>query len=165
MKKLKDSLPSAFEGMSAEGRAEIAKAQRVQYVRAMWCSLVEPVFLEHTNGVFVFDKEGKREMHVYVDDSLFASELNNRRELLKLQCRERFGETIDVFSIHISKGRHKDTHPFVVDKDEEEISEPLSPEELQRVEEACENIPASPLRDSFRRAMISDLEWKKGQKR
>ena len=145
----------------------LRRAQRAEDIRSMWASLVDPVFLEHTNNVFVFEKDGIVEMHVYVDESIYAAELNNQRELINWRCRQEYGEVIDAFHIHISRGKFKGLHPFA--KEEPETIDgndpvPLSAKEMQTVDKACENIPAGPLRDSFRKAMISDLEWKKGNK-
>lgn len=44
--------------------AQLKKARRVETVRRMWRGLVSQMFLDHTNSVFVFDKDGRREMHV-----------------------------------------------------------------------------------------------------
>lgn len=148
---------------------EIRKAQRIAQVRDMWKDLVEPIILQHTNNVYVFTKDGRREMHVYVDESIYAAELNNRRELLKWQCRERFGEEIDLFDIHISHGRSKQNHPYAEDADVQRAAKaaapvvPLTEEERQRVEEACASIPDPVLKEKFKKAMISDLEWKKSE--
>lgn len=106
-----DSL-SAIPGIDAD---QIRKAQRIGEVRALWESLVEDIFLRHTNGVYIFDEDGKRQMHVYMDESIYAAELNARRELIKLECREKFGEVIDEFHIHISRGKRKTEHPFIND--------------------------------------------------
>lgn len=148
---------------------EIRKAQRVAQVRDMWKDLVEPIILQHTNNVYVFTKDGRREMHVYVDESIYAAELNNRRELLKWQCREKFGEEIDLFDIHISRGRNKQNHPYAEDEEVNRAARasepvvPLTPEEMERVEEACAPIPDPLLREKFKKAMISDLQWKKSE--
>ena len=146
---------------------QVRKAQRVQRVRDMWSHLVDPLFLEHTNNVFVFEKSGRLEMHVYVDESIYAAELNNQRELIKWRCREEYGEDIAAFHIHISRGGYKSHHPFAKTKHgqpDQNPPVPLSKEEMEQVETTCESIPDTCLRACFKKAMISDIEWKKGNK-
>lgn len=165
MKKFSDTVYSALEKIPGMDAGAIRKAARVKQVRDMWAQLVEPAILAHTNGVYVFTKDGKRQMHVYVDESIYAAELNNRRELLKLMCAEQFGEHIDEFAIHISRGQRKLEHPYAQTKKPEidaRPAVPLSQAELQSVEDSVSKIPDSRLREHFKEAMIRDLEWKKG---
>jgi hypothetical protein len=164
MERISSHITESLSSIPGMDIGELKKAQRVSQVRMMWKSLVEDVFLKHTNGVYIFTENGVKQMHVYMDESIYAAELNNRRELIKLQCREQFGEEIDEFHIHISRGKRKAEHPFI----EETISRdnrpsiPLSSRECEDVEKTCENIPDLTLREHFKKAMTSDLEWKKG---
>lgn len=148
--------------------AEIRKARRVEAVRNMWRGLVDQIFLDHTNSVFVFDKDGRREMHVYVDDSLFAAELNAQREIIKWRCLEEYGEAIDDFFIHVSRGAYKDMRPFAAvsdDADKKTALVPLSDADMASVEDICSTIQDEKLKKAFKAAMISDLTWKKSQER
>lgn len=148
--------------------AQLKKARRVESVRRMWRGLVSQVFLDHTNNIFVFDKDGRREMHVYVDDSLFAAELNAQREIIKWRCLEEYGEAIDDFLIHVSRGHYKDQHPFAVPAQEGAAPMPcgeLSLEEEARIARVSSAIPDERLRKAFEEAMISDMRWKKSEKR
>ncbi|WP_283169960.1 DciA family protein [Curtanaerobium respiraculi] len=166
MTKLGDALAAAISGIPGVDGGELIKAQRIAQVRAMWKGLVDPIILAHTNGVYVFTEGGGKQMHVYVDESIFAAELNNQRELLKLQMMERYGEKVDELHIHISKGKYKSIHPFENTSGPLQWrSAPLSASELDRVEESCGGIGEGRLKDAFKRAMIADLEWKKGLKR
>lgn len=148
--------------------AQLKKARRVESVRRMWRGLVSQIFLDHTNSVFVFDRDGRREMHVYVDDSLFAAELNAQREIIKWRCLEEYGEAIDDFLIHVSRGVYKDQHPFAEPAHEGGVPVPceeLTPEEEAKVARAASAIPDKRLREAFEEAMISDMRWKKSEKR
>ncbi|MGN0262592.1 MAG: DUF721 domain-containing protein [Eggerthellaceae bacterium] len=148
--------------------AQLRKARKVESVRRMWRGLVSQMFLDHTNSVFVFDKDGRREMHVYVDDSIFAAELNAQREIIKWRCLEEYGEPIDEFFIHVSRGHYKDQHPFAGPAQSDGAPSPceaLTPEEEAKVEQAASAIPDMRLREAFREAMISDMRWKKSEKR
>lgn len=167
MKSLSDNIADSLSSISHIDAGEIRKAQRVAEVRNIWRDLVEDIFLEHTNAVYIFKEDDRTQMHVYMDESIYAAELNNRRELIKLNCRERFGEVIDDFHIHISRGKKKMDHPFAESKTNElDKKNPiaLSSEEMERVESSCSHIEDENLRHHFEKAMIADLEWKKGNK-
>ena len=143
---------------------ELRRARRIERVRSMWRNLVDPIFLEHTNSVFVFDKDGSREMHVYVDDSIFAAELNAQREIIKWRCLEEYGEQIEDFFIHVSKGRYKSVYPFrhsggnaLADTQ----PTPLTDADMAMIAQNCEKIADSRLREAFRTAMTNDLRRSK----
>lgn len=167
MTKLSGYFGQSLSSIPGVDMDEIRKAQRVKQIRTMWEGLVDQVFLDHTNSVFVFQKDGLTEMHVYVDESIYAAELNNQRELIKWRCRQEYGEVIDSFHIHISRGKYKGNHPFARRKNEEPDKNPpvpLTAEEMEHVDQTCSKIDDERLRMCFRKAMISDLEWKKGNK-
>ena len=62
-----------------------------------------PLFLAHTNNVYILKKDGVKTLIVYVDDSLFAAELNAQRELIRLKLLELFGEDVADFQIKTSR--------------------------------------------------------------
>lgn len=110
-----------------------------------------------------------KQLIVYVDDSIVSAELNARRELIKLQFLEHFGEEIDEFKIIISRGTYKQHHPFAPQADpdyrENVPSVPLDHDERAALAEELEQIEDPRLRESLRRAATADLEWKKGIER
>lgn len=169
MKKLSQQINQAFSDIEGLDQEALAKAYRVGQIRALWAELVEESFLRHTNGVYILKDGDKVVMRVYVDESIYAAELNNRRELLQLQCQERFGKPIDEFQIFISHGLMKQRHPFTDMSSKLSNSYPtyepreLTNEDLAFVEEQCSNIENPTLRQSFRKAMIADLAWKKSK--
>ena len=156
----------------------------------MWESIMrasgDEYILEHTNNVFILDGEDVRaprrdhddrkdagatgtgkQLLAYVDESIVAAELNARRELVKLQFFERFGEEIDEFKIFISRGQYKSHHPFVRARAERRRTSsarpvPLSDDELVAISEQTAGIDNAHLRKAVQRAMVADLEWKKG---
>ena len=156
------SFSRALDLIPETDRMQIKKHRRIQKVRQMWACLVPQVLLDHTNSVFVFDKNGRKQMHVYVDEGIFAAELNNQRELIKLQCAQNFGEIIDDFYIHVSKGKYKDLHPYR-QPSQENTFVPLDDCEISYVEQVSADISDHRLRESFKKAMISDLERKKSE--
>jgi hypothetical protein len=177
-------------GGSAEDAARSARAAEVQ---RMWESIMraggDDYILEHTNNVFILDSRDVRtprrgmddrkdagatgvgkQLLAYVDESIVAAELNARRELVKLQFFEQFGEEIDEFKIFISRGQYKSHHPFVHDEDTPSYIEPATPvpltaEEQASVREQLAGIEDPRLRRAVERAMVADLEWKKGAAR
>ena len=61
------------------------------------------LFLQHTNNVYIVNKDGVKTLIVYVDESIFAAELNAQRELIKLKLLQLFGEEVEDFNIYISR--------------------------------------------------------------
>ena len=164
MKKLAGHIGQSFDANN-EQAIQIRKAIRAGEVRRIWEELVEDYILEHTNGVYILNEDDKRIMKVYVDESIYASELNNRRELIQLLCNERFGEVIDEFQIFISYGNMKKVYPFKKEGEEEADklpAVPLSAQEKEEVEQYSSVIKNERLREKFKKAMTADLEWKKG---
>lgn len=156
-----------LDAFEAEGLdvAELRKAQRVVKVRNLWSKLVEESILDHTNGVYIFHNNDQLEMHVYMDSSLFASEVSNRRALIQEECRIKYHEPIDDVYVHVSQGQKRLLYPFRTTGNETVDGNPaiaLNEDELARVEKVCASIEDQDLRHAFKQAMISDLEWKKG---
>ena len=160
---------------AAQSDVLAAKAARANRVKQMWRSVVEiccrpnaQAFLDHTNSVYIVrDGEGESQrkvLIVYVDDSIFAAELNARREMIKLKMLERFGEDIAEFRILISRGSYKEHHPYRESTPDylppTPPRTPLSAEELDRIRRQAEGIEDERLREALLKAMISGLERK-----
>lgn len=128
-----------------------------------------PLFLAHTNNVFIMDKGGVRTLIVYVDEGIYAAELNAQRELIKLHLLELFGEDIEQFEIHVSKPRYKGNHPYLTKSsdgaDEKAPSIPLDDHERAYVSDTVSAVEDKQLREALQKAMTADLEWKKGENR
>lgn len=107
-----------------------------------------------------------KQLIVYVDDSMVASELNARRELIKMQFALRYGEQLDEFKIYVSRGQYRNNYPFkeqaVLSYAENVPSVPLTPEERQSVHQRVQVIDDPLLRKHLEDTMVADLEWKKG---
>lgn len=144
-----------------------AKAARANKVRQMWRDVVDEMFLAHTNAVYIVNENDEKALIVYVDDSMFAAELDARRELIRLKLLERYNEDIAEFRILVSRGKYKKNYPF---RTEEEASlpfvrakrVPLPAAMRAEIEEQCLAISDPRLREALLRAMISDLELKMG---
>lgn len=180
MKKLGTNIPGLLEQMSSQNPTARLNL-RINQVRARYRDALEDVygpnaqlFLDHTNNVYIMDKDGVRTLIVYVDDSIFAAELNAQRELIKLKLLELFGEEVEAFEIGISRGNYKNNHPYAPSEEEmqgetpgqdkQARSIPLDDDERAYVEDATQGIEDPGLRERIQKAMTADLEWKKGEK-
>lgn len=177
MKKIGADIPKALESLGRDVPNAQQKARAAQ-VCDMWKTAVEEIykasaacFLDHTNAVYLMRKDDVRTLIVYVDESIFAADLNAQRELFKLKFLDRFNEQIEVFEIHISRGSYKNQHPYRVEEgsgawyaeQDKKPSVPLTPVEL---DEACKHagvVEDTAVRRALLRAMVADRDWKKGQ--
>ena len=99
MRKIGPDIQRAVAKLS-EGSESARLNLRIKQVRERYRQAIESVYrksaglhLAHTNNVIIKD----RKLVVFVDDSMFAAELNAQRELIKLRLLELFGEEIDDF--------------------------------------------------------------------
>lgn len=163
-----ERLVARLAGDDAQARVNL----RARQVRARYKAVLESVyresaavFLAHTNNVYIMRKKDVPTLIVYVDDSIFAAELNAQRELIKLKLLELFGEAVEEFEILVSRGAYKDNRPYLEDQAETEASpEPLAP--LSGSEETYISAIASTVEDervrkSFEKAMTADMARRK----
>lgn len=143
------------------------RIKRADQVKEMWAGCVDPIFLEHTNSIFIFTEENEKILVVYVDESIFAAELNAQRELIKLKLLQKYNEDVNSFKIYISRGQYKKNYPF---KDSQYLPQynssipiPLNSEEKEKVEEIISCIEDKNLKEKVRKAIVLDLEWKKSK--
>lgn len=180
MERLGNNIHDELNRMSAHNQSA-RRNLRIKEVLAHYREALENVygpnaqlFLEHTNNVYIMNKNEVRTLIVYVDDSIFAAELNAQRELIKLKLLELFNEEIETFEILISRGNYKLNHPYIDGNDNESPDEqrkmssqtpsiPLSEEEHDHVVSVASTIEDSTLREYVQKAMTADLEWKKGE--
>lgn len=161
---------SSLAGDSDQARINLRAHQvRERFKRALEVVYRDtaPLFLAHTNNVFIMMKGGVRTLIVYVDESIFAAELNAQRELIKLHLLELFGEDIEEFEILVSKPKHKKNHPYLTNSpetlDEKPPSIPLDDDEKEYVSNTVSTVEDNRLREALRKAMTADMEWKKGE--
>lgn len=166
MRKLSQDILKVVNEVDEENESLAKKAYRAAQVRAMWSECVGEIFLDHTNSIYIVREEERKTLIVYVDESIFAAELNAQRELIKLKFLQKFGEDIDEFKILISRGNYKKNFPFKLDQNQNLKNKttpiPLSVNEKSRVAEITASIEDTKVRESLERAIVADLEWKKG---
>ena len=167
MKKLGKNIEYLIADMAADSdQARInlrAHQVRSRYRKAIEAVYREsaPLFLDHTNNVYIMKKDGVPTLIVYVDESIYAAELNAQRELIKLQLLELFGEQVEEFEILVSRGNYKNHHPFA---EEEPVAEPpkVDPSQLpdsdrRHVSETVAVVEDEKLRKSLEKAMTADM--------
>ena len=168
MAKLGDSLAS-FLGEVAQDSESNRKQARVIQVRERYREVVKSSYpttyqlvLDHTNSVYILMKEGVKTLIVYVDESIFAAELNAQRELMKLKFKELFGEELEQFDIYVSRGKYKKQHPFAKKDENGETIEktPLDVYERKIVSETSEVVENDRVRMALERAMAANFESK-----
>jgi len=175
MRKVGADIPGVIARMGGDSDAA-RKNMRIQQVRERYREAIESVYpsqtaklhLNHTNKVIITTVKGTCTLIVYVDDSLFAAELNAQRELIKLRLLELFGEEIEDFQIKISRWRkQKEEHPYIETNSlvpEKPSVIPLDDHEKSFVDRTVGRIEDEKIKKSLERAMTADLEWKKGEK-
>ena len=125
------------------------------------------LFLAHTNNVYILKKDGVLTLIVYVDESIFAAELNAQRELIKLKLLQLFGEQVEQFEIHVSRGNYKEYHPYADEHAPEgdpyarAATAPRAKQERTRFEATAENMEDESVRKALQKAMTADLARKK----
>ena len=150
-------------------------SMRARQVRERYRNVIQAVyrntselFLAHTNNVYIMNKDGVQTLIVYVDEPIFAAELNAQRELIKLTLLQFFGEEVEEFKIYVSRGKYKRNHPYL---DEEALNAqtaskplPLDENEQGLVKNTVETLQAPELKKSFEKAMTASLGLKKAEK-
>ena len=160
------------------GKSDTARLNmRVQEVLDRYRQAIESVYpeataalhLAHTNKVIITNVDEMRTLIVYVDESLFAAELNAQRELIRLRLLELFGEEIEQFQIKTSRWRkYREMHPYSNgdsnESDKKPTAIPLEEDEKSFVSRTASVIEDERIRKSLEKAMTADLELKKGEK-
>ena len=174
MRNLGAQLDLAFLKIAKGDSAALVHRRAVQ-VRAEFKEAIEWVyadyastFLKHVNAVYITEEEaGRRLLVVYVDESMFAADLNAQREMVKGWINDRFHENIDVFEIHTSRVRYRGIYPYLEEKtsstngvasDGRKVSiRNLSKEEMFHVKHLSETVENESVKKAFEKAMTADM--------
>ena len=170
MSKLNSNIDEMLEKLGGKD-VQSRKVRRTFQVYDRYKDVIEviykenaPLMLKHTNSVFIFNKDGVKTLAVYVDESIFAAELNAQREMVRLKLLEMFKEKVDQFDIHISRGKYKLQHPYDVENLEMTSRKldvkPLEEAQESYVEQTISVVDNPVLRDRIKKAMTADLQWK-----
>ena len=166
-------------GRLSEGDDKARLVARIAQVHQRYRMVIEkvyrenaPMFLEHTNSVYITDKDGGKTLIVYMDESIFAAELNAQRELIRLYLQQMFAENIETFDIHVSRGKYKKRHPFTTQETAD--GEPalpfdkcrtaLTPEQNEFIRNTLSTVDDAKMRQTLEKAMTADLKRQKKEK-
>lgn len=174
MKKIGSDIQYFVAGLAGD-QDQARINMRAYQVRERYRDVIQTVyrdtadlFLAHTNNVYIMNKDGVRTLIVYVDESIFAAELNAQRELIKLALLQMFNEEVEEFKIYVSRGKYKSNHPYVDEEGENApVSlKPLPLDETEQgfVENTVETLQAQELKKSFEKAMTASLGLNKAEK-
>lgn len=153
-------------------------------VKRAWNLSVDKRIAEHVTAVFVVPNTAASEIIVYVDSSIWATELNMQSELLRLNLNIELNKDADEPSNVMRKAEQVEKLTFKVSKEqyaardrrlttlqlleaEDEDYRKAQPvaldeEELSDLEEALSHIENDQLRDTAYAAAKANLEWQKG---
>lgn len=160
---------------------ELSESARVKHA---WNATADQRIAEHVTAVFVVPNTNASEVIVYVDDGIWATELNMQSELMRLnlnmylnenqgysQIRAQNGEQVTKLAFkvskdkYISKERRMSTGQLLNEEEEKyKRAQPveLSDEEISDLNQAFAAIDNDSLRDIAYAAAKANLEWKKG---
>lgn len=174
MRKLRDGVTLSRDidrAMAALGADlnDIRYKRRVAQVHAMWADIAPDLIVEHTNAVYIKKEGDRKQLIVYVDESIYSAELNARRELIRLQFLQRYGEEIDEFKILISRGHYKHNRPFAKEADDASASDKATPVKLdaeqdRMLADALSAVEDPALRAALEKAARTDMAWRNGLK-
>lgn len=153
-------------------------------VKRAWNLSVDKRISEHVTAVFVVPNTAASEVIVYVDSSIWATELNMQSELLRLNLNIELNKDADEPSNVMRKAEQVEKLTFKVSKEQYAARErrlttlqlleaededyrkaqpvALDEEELSGLEEALSHIENDQLRDTAYAAAKANLEWQKG---
>lgn len=153
-------------------------------VKRAWNLSVDKRIAGHVTAVFVVPNTAASEIIVYVDSSIWATELNMQSELLRLNLNIELNKDADEPSNVMRKAEQVEKLTFKVSKEqyaardrrlttlqlleaEDEDYRKAQPvaldeEELSGLEEALSHIENDQLRDTAYAAAKANLEWQKG---
>lgn len=153
-------------------------------LKRAWNLSVDKRIAEHVTAVFVVPNTAASEVIVYVDSSIWATELNMQSELLRLNLNIELNKDVDEPSNVMRKAEQVEKLTFKVSREQYAARErrpttlqlleaededyrkaqpvALDEEELSGLEEALSHIENDQLRDTAYAAAKANLEWQKG---
>ena len=153
-------------------------------VKRAWNLSVDKRIADHVTAVFVVPNTAASEVIIYVDSSIWATELNMQTELLRLNLNIELNKHDDASCGVVRKAEQVEKLSFKVSKDQYIARErrlttlqmleaedegyrkaqpvELNEEELSNLEEAVAHIENDQLRDTAYAAAKANLEWQKG---
>lgn len=137
-------------------------------VNRAWSAVAGESVAAHTAGSHLRDKQ----LIVYVDSPVWATELSALSEHYRVAMNEEIGEeAVKEVRFTVSRQVAEKRREEQIQAEDEEFygpdrteAVPLSPQERAQVEASAAGIADEELREAVVRATVADLEWKKGLK-
>ncbi len=176
--KLKSAIRTELDCL-AQGNDKSRVLARTLQVQERYKQVIQKVyrinsqlFLDHTNSVYILDKDGCKTLIVYVDESIYAAELNAQRELIRLHMQQMFGENVQIFEIKVSRRDYKKKHPYKDMHGSEDSIFPihdscdktLPADKAEFIEQTLSAVDDRRLHKSLKKAMTADLKRQKEKK-
>lgn len=135
-------------------------------LQTAWESIAPKKALEHTDNVVVSKKKANS-IAVFVDSPAAAADLSMSKEYYRQMMEHETGLKIDDIFFVVSKKtgikksfeKQQEEKPWYIDDCE---SIPLDEGELEYARMSVEGIKDENLRESLFKALVTDMEWKKG---
>lgn len=175
---------SEIEGVVRSLQRDNPDLSATARVKRAWNLSVDKRIAEHVTAVFVVPNTAASEVIVYVDSSIWATELNMQSELLRLNLNIELNKDADEPSNVMRKAEQVEKLTFKVSREQYAARErrlttlqlleaededyrkvqpvALDEEELSGLEEALSHIENDQLRDTAYAAAKANLEWQKG---
>ena len=146
------------------------KAAKAAKAWAAWKTIAAEEEIEHTENVVIIKENKKDVLVVYLDNAIWAADLNARSGLLLISLKQtNTNSEIERIKFRVSSPRYyrerNGEKNSANSKQKVEII-PLSEEEKEEIWRKIDATPASnELKMSVFKAAIKDLEWKNSQSR
>jgi hypothetical protein len=135
-------------------------------VGSVWMDTAGPMVGSHTTGAHL--REGT--LVVFVDSSIWATELTAMAEPYRLSINQKLGEDlVSTIRFTVSRKVQEADRIHNLENVAEEFyregeveSIPLTSNEREQIEASVRSIPDEELREAVLRATVADIEWKKG---
>ena len=162
---LSQGIYSFLNSLDEQNSKQLYIQQYTAHIEEVYQKAVETVFkqasylvLQHTNAVYLLQKEEQTQFLIYSDDSGIRASLDARQGFLKIALYKQ-GINFDTFKIFPSKRTIKERHPF-----KEKIScfpkkeaRTLTESEIKNIEDFVSLIEDKKVREALKQALISDL--------
>ncbi len=145
-----------------------SKYKRSLILKEAWEKIAPKSILEHTDNV-VDGRQAKNSILVYVDSPQCAASLSMSKEYYRQMMEYETGFDISeiFFKVSSKTGIRKDFSKKEEEKPwyiEDVESVPLDNGELEYIKMTISVIEDEQLKETLFNAMLSDMEWKKGQR-
>ena len=147
----------------------LAKERRREQVEDLWCGAITKYWgaaaafvLAHTNAVYLLQKDGCKQLLVYLDEATCRADVKAREGFLRNYFAQA-GEAYERAQIYSSTGAMKNRHPFTQKNTQTSVSSrherELTEDERKLVITQAATIEDTALRRAFLEAFAATLKY------